>query len=676
MPRKPKKPHPPKKKSSKKRKKAPPRRPDASLEASVGTIQKSSKGFAFLAFSGGELEDLFLPPRTASQYFHGDRVEIQFDEEGNVHQFKTLSHQAEAVFGRFSWNKGERDRRSKGKGGWVTYEKKNMQEKIAIPHPPKKIQEGDWVHIELQFNPEREVQGKILEVFGEDLSPSLDTDRIATEFGLVEEQPQNAVKEAESFQTAVTPDNVQSRKDLRDIPFVTIDGADARDFDDAVSVEKTSSGYTLWVAIADVSHFVKEESALDESAYERGTSVYFPDRAFHMLPSSLAENLCSLRPDEERLALTARIQFDSEGNPTSGTEMMDAVIRSHRRATYEEIEEEKEKNESRPEWDFFHHFKLFRLLKKKREQRGSIDFDFPEARIELDENQSPIEIGTRERLDAHRLIEEFMIAANEAATRWVVQHRWPFIFRTHEGPDSYSFEQFRKLAQSVGVKVPKQESANEVTPKEISKILHKLEGHSAYDLLSMALLRSMKQAIYSTDQSLHFGLASENYTHFTSPIRRYPDLLVHRVIKKILAKKKPSDRFAQHLHQAAQHCSQRERLAAEAERECIRLKQVRMAEKHLGQEFPGKISGMNRKGIFIQLMDPFIEGRVSKDDIEGDRFEFNEEKMILFGRRSKQTFKIGADVHAQIIRADLDKRVVEFKLVPAENSSSQPTRQK
>ncbi len=644
------------------------------------TVDKHHKGFAFLIFGDKEVEDLFIPPRDAARLFHGDRVEVTLNSKREVLGLRVLSHRFRELIGRFT----PMPTRAGRGGGFVVYERKQNREEVYAPHGASKAKAGDWVKAKLHFHDKGPfpVTAEVTEIYGPTLPASADISLISSEYGLIEAHAPEAEHEAklylQRFRGEESPHSFfQGRKDLRKTPFITIDGEDARDFDDAVYVERIASGHRLWVAIADVSHYVTPGSALDQEAQARGTSVYFPERAFHMLPSALSEHLCSLRPNEPRLALVARIDFSSQGHPTH-TEVMEAVIRSHRRATYTEIQTEWQANSSHKNWEFAPHFELFQLIKQQRLKRGSMDFDLPEVHVLVDQNGEPASIRRRERLDTHRLIEEFMISANEAVTEWVLKKSWPFIFRIHEEPAEQSLLKFQKLAATVGVHVSLSE---ENLTQTLSDLIRRLENHPAQGLLNMALLRSMKQAVYSATHAGHFGLASKAYTHFTSPIRRYPDLVVHRILRQVLqserSKKSSPQLQEKELTEIAEHCSYRERLASDAERESIRLKQVRAMLPHLGDEFDAKVVGMTEGGIFVQITDPYVEGMVTKDSMTDDFYEFNEERMVFSGRRKRRTFQIGSAVRVITLRADLDRRQIDFGLAtPSSTGQTSPRRQK
>lgn len=631
------------------------------------TLDKNEKGFAFLSFESRDIEDLYLPPEKAAQFFHGDRVLVVASPSGEVIRVQLLEHRFKELVARYY----PFPEKNKLFAGRLIYEKKRSREEVPVSKTPQAIATGHWVRARLSFHEGQKtpVTAEVVDVYGEELPASADIHVVASEFNLVEDHAPEAIEEAEKQTLEIPGQDLQGRKDLRNVPFITIDGETARDFDDAVFVERKGKGFLLWVAVADVSHYVREGRPLDKEARKRGTSVYFPERAFHMLPSALSEGLCSLRPNEPRLAMVAQIEYNSEGKPTH-TEVFNAVIQSRRRATYNQIEAEFKAEGKNSNWEFRQHFDLYRLIRSQRENRGSIDFDLPEVEVLVDAKAEPVDIVKRERLDSHRLIEEFMIAANEAVTEWMRERRWPFIYRIHEEPSSESLERFQKLAATVGFKIKLDRGP--VEPVVLAKVTRELEGHPAQLLLNNALLRSMRQAIYSATHGIHYGLASQAYTHFTSPIRRYPDLVVHRLLKRAIAVEegqgqlphgKQADVLEQELEEIAEHCSYRERLAAEAERENKKIKQVRLLRRHLGDELDGRIVGMIDRGIFAQLDKPFVEGLISRDSLTDDFYEFNEERMIFYGKRKRRTFKIGDRVKVKVLRTDLEKRQVDFALI-------------
>jgi ribonuclease R len=630
------------------------------------TVDKNHKGFGFLIFENRKYEDAFVPPNEAESFFHGDRVEVKIDARGAVASIDVLEHRFREVVGRF-----EPHPMGIARGGKVIYERKRAREEIFIPEPRPDLNPGDWIKAKLCFHETgpRPVTAEITEVYGPELPPSADIGMVAAEYNLIEAHSPAAESEASSFK--LDPDfeiKNTGRADLRDVPFITIDGETARDFDDAVYVEKEKAGYLLWVAIADVSHYVTDGTALDQEARSRGTSVYFPERAFHMLPRALSENLCSLKPNEPRLTLVAKIRFDRNGD-CIGTEAMEAVIQSKRRATYNEMQAEFEAKGKEPDWEFAPHFELYRLLRAARSGRGSIDFDLSEAELVVKPTGEVVSITERARVDAHRLIEEFMIAANEAVTRWMMERKWPFVYRIHDEPSQQALEKFQKLAATVGLVIKVAGGTN--SPLVLAEAVRKLEGHDAQALLNDALLRAMKRAIYSSIHGIHYGLASTGYTHFTSPIRRYPDLIVHRLIRQAIRvenkmaeplPEKDRELLETELAEICEHCSYRERIASDAERESIKLKQVRAMIPEVGNAFEGKIVGMMESGLFVKITNPYCEGMVSKDTMMDDAYEFNEDRMTFVGRRKKRGYKIGDAVKVRCVRAEIDRRQIDFSL--------------
>lgn len=650
-----------------------------------GTVDKNRKGFGFVQFADRKIEDLFLPPHLSETTFHGDRVEVEVDQRGEICRLSVLEHRFRELVGRYSLMPGG-DGRAVRRGGFVVYERKKAREEVYLPLGGGTAQSGDWIRCSLEFHDigetggQHRVTAEVIEVFGPDLPASADVQMIAAEYGLIEEHSEGAEKEARSFTLEVPGKDLHGRDDLREVGFLTIDGETARDFDDAVHVERRKSGYRLWVAIADVSHYVQPGSHLDQEALSRGTSVYFPERAFHMLPTALSTELCSLRPNVPRLSMACWIDYDRNGK-AGEVHVMEAVIQSRRRATYNEIEAERQANEKDADWEFAPHFELYRLIRKSRTERGSIDFDLPEADVVVDKQGEPVEIVNRARNDAHRLIEEFMIAANEAVTRWMMERSWPFVYRIHDEPALAALQRFEELAATVGIPVSisgkdrsRDAEGSSVSPKVLADVVKQVEGHPAQDLLNMALLRSLKQAIYSSTHGQHYGLASEAYTHFTSPIRRYPDLVVHRLIRWALRiekkmesplKQPEREELENELSEICEHCSYRERVAAEADREAIRLKQVRLMSRHLGDEFEAKVVGMSEAGLFVQIKTPYCEGLVSRDSMKDDFYEFNEDQMVFFGRRTRRTFRVGQALVVNVIRTDMDRRQIDFGVVSA-----------
>lgn len=621
------------------------------------TVDKNRKGFGFLQFDNRGYEDAFISPRDAERFFHGDRVEAVVNDQGEVIELQILEHRIREFVGRYHSNR---------KNGIVVYERKKTREEVECVGDTKSAKDGEWVRAKMLYADEdsSRFECEIVEVYGEAIPARADVGIIAAEYGLIEEHSAEAVREAETFKLDL---NDPGREDLTHVPFITIDGETARDFDDAIYVERERDGFILWVAIADVSHYVRDDTALNDEALSRGTSVYFPERAFHMLPRALSENLCSLRPNEKRLTMVAKMEYDRSGKRVH-TEIMNALIESRRRATYNEIQAEWEKNQKNSKWEYAPHFELYQIIRKTRTERGSIDFDLPEAEIKVDENGEPTLIALRPRLDAHRLIEEFMIAANEAVTDHALERKFPFVYRVHDDPPMKALEKLQELAGNSGVDffIDQKDIA-----ASLMSLIEQVQEHPANFMLNMAVLRSMAQAHYSAVYGEHFGLASKGYTHFTSPIRRYPDLVVHRMLKLMIHEDKAREKLSRdrrdeleaELAKITEHCSYRERIAADAEREAIRLKQLRVMMKEVGNEFEGKISGMNDKGMFVRLSDPFVEGFVPVDSFIDDSYQFVEERMSYVGRRKKRTFKIGDTIQIRVDRVDFDLRTIDFAVL-------------
>ncbi len=632
----------------------------APLQIIEGEVQKNKKGFAFLLQA--KTDDVFIPADFASQLVTGDFVKVWLDPKNQeVLKLEVTRRGIKNFVGVFVAHK---------KKAYVELRDKTMLELVEIdlppgisPHGSSEYKDGDKVMVEItQYEPR--LRGKILQNFGPKLSPKFDTLAVVTRA----QWPQEFSLEAQNIANEKSLSSINdqlnslgkpnSRRDLRDKPFVTIDGKDARDFDDAVCVEKSRSGFILYVAIADVSEFVPEGSVLDQEAYERSTSVYFPDYVVPMLPEALSNGSCSLKPNEERLTLVCEMHFDFEGRKKS-SRVFEAVILSKRRCIYEDVQ--KEFDAGAPEW--VEPYELFRILRKLRFERGSLDLDLPEAKVILDETGETIDIIKAERMDAHRLIEEFMIVANETVTELMERENWPFVYRIHEDPDPDALAKFQRFAMALGLKLDLGDGSD---PKKISSVMHSVLAHPLSNVLSYLLLRSLKQARYDIENLGHFGLASENYTHFTSPIRRYPDLMVHRILKRY-AKMQPFvgdelGAFKKYLVTATEHCSSYERKAGRIAATVEKIKKARFMEKFLGETLSGKISSINQNGIFVELDRWFVEGFVPMDEIGGDYYEFDEEKIMLFGKRTGKKFKLGDKLTVTVLRCDLDQGFVDFTL--------------
>jgi ribonuclease R len=654
-----------------------------------GKVTKNSRGFAFVSPINPPpflKEDVFLNPEEAEELLTGDIVDITLDrvrhEKGySGRLYRIVERGLQKTVARYV----------KGTGfapPMAEVDTKDVQLQIALEKDPtfKDTIDGAAILVEVTRPPRggEPARGKILSVIADSMNSTTDDPMIMVKHKLRETFPDAVMAEAQLVPDTIKKEDFKNREDLREMAFVTIDGADSRDFDDAVFARKLPNGMTrLYVAVADVAHYVKFGSAIDREAYERGTSIYFPHRVLPMLPERLSNGICSLNPNEDRLVMVCEIEYDPVGRKTRHR-VFEAVFKSHHRCVYETLQQYFD----RPQ-DVGHEYSprvrdslnvLFDLYKKQHQariRRGAIDLNLPEAKVKVDRETGEVkEIVRTERLDTHRLIEEFMIAANEAVSEIMEEHKQAFIFRVHEPPEGEAAQRFLDTAKALHLKVNEQWLKEEITPHTYQKILRAIEESPAARVLNFLLLRSMKQAYYSHENLYHFGLASTAYSHFTSPIRRYPDLIVHRLLKAWLHKSKKEQSQAKgsvatSLEEAAQWCSMRERVAVDAERELTRIKQVRYAEKHLGEEHSGTVIGVTPKGAFVELSDAFIEGFIPIERF-GPDFVFNEKLYHLRGKRSGKVIQIGDRVTAQIARTNPHLLQIELEPVNGKPARHKP----
>lgn len=509
-------------------------------------------------------------------------------------------------------------------------------------------------------------EGRITEILGHENDPGVDILSIVKGYDLPVDFPEKALKQAEKVPDEVVEEDLRGRADLRDLKMVTIDSEEAKDLDDAVSLYKDGDNYVLGVHIADVTHYVQENSALDKEALKRGTSVYLVDRVIPMLPHRLSNGICSLNERVNRLTLSCIMTFDPAGTLIDH-DIVESVIKTDRRMTYKAVNgiiEDGDRDLIKEYKDLVPMFMLMKelagLLRERRKKRGSIDFDLPETKIVLDETGKPTEVGPYDRNEATRLIEEFMLAANETVAEHYCRRGIPFVYRVHEDPDP---EKIRKLETFIrnfgyGIKVRN----DEVHPRELQKLLERIAGTPQESLISSLTLRSMQRAAYSTDCKGHFGLACRYYCHFTSPIRRYPDLQIHRIIKESLHGKIKNSRLEHYdkiLPEVAKHSSSRERLADEAERETDKLKKAEYMADHIGDVYPGVISGVTGWGIYVELANT-VEGLVHISKLEGDYYYYNEDSCELVGERTGKRYVLGQTVRIRVIGVDMSIRAVDF----------------
>lgn len=636
--------------------------------ALVGVFSGNARGFGFVAIEGQE-EDVFIPADRTGGALHGDRVQIVIDSEGRGGRpegtvVRILEHANETLVGTYE----------KGKGyGFVIPDNQRISKDIFIPQGCSQgAVSGHKVMVKIKDFGEKKgkkPEGVITEILGHIHDPGVDILSIVRAYGLPEDFPAAVKTQLKQIPDEVKKDSWAGRKDLRDLPTVTIDGEEAKDLDDAISIERAGEGYRLGVHIADVSHYVQEHTPLDEEAFKRGTSVYLVDRVIPMLPHKLSNGICSLNEGEDRLALSCLMEIDSQGNVT-GHEIAETVIRSDRRMTYTAVNAIVTDHDPQVTAEYAEFAEMFLLMKeladilrKKRHARGSIDFDFPESKIVLDEKGKPLEIKAYERNAATRIIEDFMLLANETVAEDYFWQELPFLYRTHDKPDEDRMKRLGTFINNFGyvLRMP----GGQVYPKEIQKLLDKVEGTPEELLISRLTLRSMKQAKYTTENTGHFGLAARYYTHFTSPIRRYPDLQIHRIIKESLHGGLTGKRISHYekiLPQVAVQTSALERRADEAERETDKLKKVQYMERFIGQEFEGVISGVTSWGFYVELPNT-VEGLVHISELRDDYYVFLEERYELSGEMTGKTYKLGQTIRVQLTGCDRFSKTIDF--IPA-----------
>ena len=636
--------------------------------ALVGVFSGNARGFGFVAIEGQE-EDVFIPADRTGGALHGDRVQIVIDSEGRGGRpegtvVRILEHANETLVGTYE----------KGKGyGFVIPDNQRISKDIFIPQGCSQgAVSGHKVMVKIRDFGEKKgkkPEGVITEILGHIHDPGVDILSIVRAYNLPEDFPGAVKNQLKQVPDEVKKDSWAGRKDLRDLPTVTIDGEEAKDLDDAISIERAGDGYRLGVHIADVSHYVQEHTPLDEEAFKRGTSVYLVDRVIPMLPHKLSNGICSLNEGEDRLALSCLMEIDSQGNVT-GHEIAETVIRSDRRMTYTAVNAIVTDHDPQVTAEYAEFAEMFLLMKeladilrKKRHARGSIDFDFPESKIVLDEKGKPLEIKAYERNAATRIIEDFMLLANETVAEDYFWQELPFLYRTHDKPDEDRMKRLGTFINNFGyvLRMP----GGQVYPKEIQKLLDKVEGTPEELLISRLTLRSMKQAKYTTENTGHFGLAARYYTHFTSPIRRYPDLQIHRIIKESLHGGLTGKRISHYekiLPQVAVQTSALERRADEAERETDKLKKVQYMERFIGQEFEGVISGVTSWGFYVELPNT-VEGLVHISELRDDYYVFLEERYELSGEMTGKTYKLGQTIRVQLTGCDRFSKTIDF--IPA-----------
>ncbi len=633
------------------------------MQLVTGRVAVHPDGYAFVNPEDEKAPAVFIPPGRLKGALDGDLVVARIERqtrkgpEGTI--IRILERRRKKIVGFFYQSR---------RVSTVIPEDERLPIEILIPPDKTRgAEDGEMVVAEItDFSPGRRIpEGRIVEVLGDPEDLTTQARAVIYNYDLPHRWPREVRKELTEIPESVRPEDKAGRKDLTRVPLVTIDGENARDFDDAVCVRRTRTGYKLYVAIADVSHYVKPGSALDQEAYRRGTSVYFPNMVLPMFPEKLSNGICSLNPKVERLAMAVEIDFDREGR-VRRSRFYPAVIYSHARLTYTEVKAllVDRDQDLRRKYKFLLRMlenaaELAMLLRERRLQRGSIDFDLPEPEVVLGLTGEVQDIVRRERHLAHFIIEEFMIAANEAVARFLTEKGYPLLYRVHEAPEPNKLREFVEFARSLGLDL---EIPLEPDPLWVQDVIRQAAGQPYAYLVNTLLLRSMKQAHYSPENIGHFGLASECYCHFTSPIRRYPDLVVHRALKAALKRKRPPYPYDDLVEQG-KHLSQRERTAMEAEREMFERVQVRFMREHLGERFSGIISGVTAFGFFVELEEYFVSGLVRLVDLHDDYYFLDEKNHRLVGRRTGKIFRLGDRVLVKVKEVNLRRRQITFELV-------------
>nr|WP_298148233.1 ribonuclease R [uncultured Pseudomonas sp.] len=664
------------------------------LDLVLGRISGHRDGFGFLVPDDGS-DDLFLSPAQMRLVFDGDRALARVSgldrrgrREGGIVEVISRAH--ESIVGRYY--------EESGIGFVVADNPKIQQEVLVTPGRNAGAKQGQFVEVKITHwpTPRFQPQGDVIEVVGNYMAPGMEIDVALRSYDIPHVWPEAVIKEAHKLKPEVEEKDKEKRVDMRHLPFVTIDGEDARDFDDAVYCEKNGSnwrlfsgGWKLYVAIADVSHYVKVDSALDAEAQVRGNSVYFPERVIPMLPEELSNGLCSLNPHVDRLAMVCEISISKTGKMTD-YQFYEAVIHSHARLTYNKVSamlEQPKTSEGkalRSEYkEVLPHlnqlYSLYQVLLAARHERGAIDFETQETRIIFGSGRKIAEIRPTQRNDAHKLIEECMLAANVATAAFMQKHEIPALYRVHDGPPLERVEKLKAFLGELGLSLHRGKSKDGPTPKDYQLLLESIRDRPDYHLIQTVMLRSLSQAVYSADNQGHFGLNYEAYAHFTSPIRRYPDLLIHRAIRSVIRSKRetphvkregaasmpkariyPYDEAA--LEQLGEQCSMSERRADEATRDVVNWLKCEFMKDRVGETFPGVITAVTGFGLFVELTDIYVEGLVHVTALPGDYYHFDPVHHRLAGERSGRSFRLGDSIAVKVMRVDLDERKIDFEV--------------
>ncbi|RIW38954.1 ribonuclease R [Bacillus salacetis] len=635
-----------------------------------GKLSGHAKGFAFVIPDEPGLDDIFIPPNETNNAMNGDIVLARVSSESSGSRregsiVRILERGVSQVVGTYTESKHF---------GFVIPDDKKFSSDIFIPKAANMgAVEGHKVVVKLTSYPEgrKSAEGEVIDILGHKNDPGVDILSVIHKHGITVEFPDEVMEQANNVPDEIDPSELENRRDLRDETIVTIDGADAKDLDDAVTVKQLENGnYKLGVYIADVSYYVEESSPIDQEAFERGTSVYLVDRVIPMIPHRLSNGICSLNPKVDRLTLGCQMEINSQGEVVKH-EIFQSVIKTTERMTYSDVnkilvdKDEKLREHYQPIVPMFEKMEeLAQILREKRMQRGAIDFDFKESKVLVDDEGKPTDVVLRTRSVAERLIEEFMLVANETVAEHFHWMDVPFIYRIHEDPKEEKLQKFFEFITNFGLFV--RGSANSVHPRALQEIVEAVEGKPEEMVVSTVMLRSMQQAKYYAESLGHFGLSTQYYTHFTSPIRRYPDLIVHRLIRTYLIEGKLDEstraKWAAQMDEIAEHTSSRERRAVDAERETDELKKAEYMLDKVGEEYEGIISSVTNFGMFVELSNT-IEGLVHVSYMTDDYYRFDERSMAMIGERTANVFRIGDEITIRVVNVNKDERAIDFEIV-------------
>jgi ribonuclease R len=649
------------------------------MDLYVGRLQTHPAGYGFVtperALEAGG--DIYVSGPHLNEAMHGDRVVVRIERikdggraEGRV--IRILERANESIIGRY-------DRGDSGMGYVVPFDRRVLMDIFIPPGQEGGADAGEMVIVELTRWPTqtRGAVGRVAEVLGDVDAPGVDTEIIIRKHGIPDAHSAEAIAEATRLGTVVSERDIRGRTDFRPVPTVTIDGEHARDFDDAITIERLANGhFWLGVHIADVSHYVQEGSALDREAYDRGTSVYFPERAVHMFPSELATGLCSLNPKVDRLVQSCLMEVDRHGHVVR-SEFHDGVINSNERMTYNDVNAiltDRDPDLTARYGTLVPMFEdmqeLFQILNEARRRRGSIDFDLSEAEVIMDAGGQVEAIIALERNVAHRLIEEFMLLANEPVASHLDNQDAPSLYRVHEEPDVLKISKFEDFISGFGYSLGAPLTA--LRPRHFQKLIERIHGKPEEKPIAFLMLRTMQKARYAPDNLGHFGLAAPSYTHFTSPILRYPDLVVHRALRAARvaaaggaddADVEAREELKEELPEIARHTSEMERRADDAERELLQCKKVKFMADKVGDEFEGYVTGVASFGLFVELVEHFVEGMVHVSTMADDYYRFVETAHLLRGENTQKVYRLGDKVKVQVVRVNMEQRQVDLGLV-------------